>query len=208
MVQGLRLHTPNAGPWDLTHGRGTISHIPPLRVHSAQLKQAPWTVVLEDSGESLGLQGDPPSPSQSRSVLNIHWKDWCWSWNSNTLATSCKEWIHWKRPWCWERLKAGWEGDNRGWGGWMASPTWRTWMWASSGRQWRTGKPGKLYSMGLQSWTRLSNWTTISYELTCRCKPLKHRSHSSSWHYAAIWNGATFFKTRPLDLKRLHTFES
>ena len=39
--------------------------------------------------------------------LNIHWKDWCWSWNSNTLATQCKELTHVKRPWCWERLKAG-----------------------------------------------------------------------------------------------------
>ena len=44
-------------------------------------------------------------------ILNIHWKDWCWSWNSNTLATSCEELTHWKRPWCWERLKA--EGRRR-----------------------------------------------------------------------------------------------
>ena len=52
-----------------------------------------------------------------KSVLNILWKDWCWSWNSNTLATWCKELTLTKRPWCWERLKAGWEGDNRGWHG-------------------------------------------------------------------------------------------
>ena len=52
-----------------------------------------------------------------KSVLNIHWKDWCWSWHSNTLATWCKELTLTKRPWCWERLKAGWEGDNRGWHG-------------------------------------------------------------------------------------------
>ena len=58
-----------------------------------------------------------------KSVLNIHWKDWCWSWNSNTLATWCKDLTPWKRPWCWERLKAGGEGDDRGWDGWMASPT-------------------------------------------------------------------------------------
>ena len=49
--------------------------------------------------------------------LNIHWKDWCWSWNSNTLATWCKELTHWKRPWCWERLKAGGKADQRGWDG-------------------------------------------------------------------------------------------
>ena len=57
-----------------------------------------------------------------RSVLNNHWKDWCWSWNLNTLATWCKL-THLKRPWCWERLKAGREGDYRGWDDWMASLT-------------------------------------------------------------------------------------
>ena len=49
-----------------------------------------------------------------KSVLNIHWKDWCRSWNSNTLATDWEEMTHWKRPWCWERLKAGREGVDRG----------------------------------------------------------------------------------------------
>ena len=70
--------------------------------------------------------------------------DWCWSWSSNTLATWCKELTHWKRPWCWERLKAGGGGDDRGWDGWMASLTRWTWDWASSRRWWRTGKPGVL----------------------------------------------------------------
>ena len=65
------------------------------------------TLVLEKIRESLGLQGDQTSRSYRKSVLNIHWKDWCWSWRSNTLATWCKELTHWKRPWCWERLKAG-----------------------------------------------------------------------------------------------------
>ena len=53
--------------------------------------------VGEDSWESLGLQGDPTSPFQRSSVLGVHWKDWCWSWNSNTLATWCEELTHWKR---------------------------------------------------------------------------------------------------------------
>ena len=82
--------------------------------------------VGEDSWESLGLQGDPTSPSW-RSVLHVHWKDWCWSWNSSTLSSCCEELTHWKRPWCWEGLGAGGEGDNRGWDGWMASPT--RWAW-------------------------------------------------------------------------------
>ena len=89
--------------------------------------------VGEDSWESLGLQGDPTSPSYRKSVLNIHWKDWCWSWNSNILAPWCEELTHLKRPKCWERLKAGGEGNDRGWDGWMASPTQWTWVWASSG---------------------------------------------------------------------------
>ena len=63
--------------------------------------------VGEDSWESLRLQGDPISPSWRRSVLGVHWKDWCWSWNFNTLATSREELTHWKRPWCWEGLGAG-----------------------------------------------------------------------------------------------------
>ena len=102
-----------------------------------------WTVVGEDSWESLGLQGDPTSPSWRKSVLNIHWKDWCWSWNSNTLATWCEELSHLIIPWCWERLKVGEEGDDREWDGWMASLTRWTWFWASSGSWWWwTGKPG------------------------------------------------------------------
>ena len=60
-----------------------------------------------------------------KSTLNIHWKDCCWSWSSNTLATWCKE-HHWKRPWYWERFRAGEEGGDRGWDGWMASLT--QWM--------------------------------------------------------------------------------
>ena len=60
--------------------------------------------------------------------LIVPWKDWwCWSWNSNTLATWCKELTHWKRLWCWERLKAGEEGDDRDWDCWRASPT--QWAW-------------------------------------------------------------------------------
>ena len=67
--------------------------------------------VGEDSWESLGLQGDPTSPFW-RSALGFLWKEWCSSWSSSTLATSCEELTHWKRPWCWEGL-----GDRRrrGW---------------------------------------------------------------------------------------------
>ena len=71
-------------------------------------------------------------------------EDWCWSWNSNILATWCKELTHWKRPWCWARLRARGEGGNRGWDGWMASLTRWTWVWVNSGSWWWTGRPGVL----------------------------------------------------------------
>ena len=77
--------------------------------------------VGEDSWESLGLQGDPTSPFLITSVLGFLWREWCWIWNSSTLATSCEELTHWKRLWCWEGLGAGGEGGDRGWDGWMAS---------------------------------------------------------------------------------------
>ena len=115
----------------------------------------------EDSWQSLGQQGDQISQSQE-SVLNVHWKDWCWSWSSNTLATWYEEPTHWKRPQCWERLKVGGEGDDRGWDSWMASPTRWTWVWASSGSWWWIGKPGMLQSMRLQrvryDWVTELNW--------------------------------------------------
>ena len=92
-----------------------------------------WTVVLENTLESALDCKEilPVNPKGNQSWIFIG-KDWCWSWNSNTLATWCEELTHWKRPWWWERMKAGGGGNDRGWDGWMASLTWWTWVWASS----------------------------------------------------------------------------
>ena len=126
--------------------------------------------VGEDSWEPLGLQGDPTSPFWRRSVLGVHCKDWCWSWNSNTLATSCKELTHWKRSWCWEGLGAGGEGDDRGLDGWMASPTRWTWVWVKSGfvmdrESWRAVIHGVAKSRTrLSDWTELNWWSTEGYQ--------------------------------------------
>ena len=123
--------------------------------------------VGEDSWESLGLQGDPTSPSQRRSVLGVHWKDWCWSWNSNILATWCEELTHWKRPWCWERLRAGGERDDRRWDGWMASLTQWTWVWVASWSWCWTGRCNVLWFMGSQrirhDWVTELNWTELKW---------------------------------------------
>ena len=72
----------------------------------------------------------------------------------------CEELTHWKKPWCWEGLGAGGEGDNRGWDGWIASLTRGTWVWVNSGSWWWTGRPGMLLFMG---WTRLSDWTELNW---------------------------------------------
>ena len=110
-----------------------------------------WTVVLEKTLKSpLDYKEIQPVILKEICPGCVHWKDWCWGWSSNTLATWCEELTCWKRPWCWERLKAGGEGDNRGWDGWMASPTQWTWIWANSGSWWWTGRPGVLWSMGSQ----------------------------------------------------------
>ena len=76
-------------------------------------------------------------------------------------ATCCEELTHWKKPWCWERLKAGREGDDRGRDGWMASLTQWTWVWANSRRWWRTGEAwhAAVHRVA-KSRTQLSEWTT------------------------------------------------
>ena len=86
--------------------------------------------------------------------------------NSNTLATWCEELTHLKRPWCWERLKTGGEGVDRGWDFWKASMTQWTWIWGSSGSWWWTGNPGVLQSIGLQrvghDWATELKWMKLA----------------------------------------------
>ena len=132
-----------------------------------------------------------------RSVLSVHWQEWCWSWNSNTLATCCKELTRWKRPWCWERLRAGGERDDRGWNGWMASLTQWTWAWVNSGSWWWTGWPGVLWSTGSGrvrlDWVTELNWTEYypvwiyHILLISLCCFWMDRMFQSSWAYGGLW---------------------
>ena len=130
-----------------------------------------WTVVLEKALESpLDCKEiKPVNPKGNQSWTFIGRTD-AEAEAPNTLATWWEELTHWKRPWCWERLKAGGEGDDRGWDGWMASLTWWTWVWANSMRWWWTGKPDMLQSMGSQRVGHdLSNWTELSNRTNDRC---------------------------------------
>ena len=103
-------------------------------------------------------------------VLGVHWKDWCWSWNPILWSPGANSWLL-KRSWCWERLRAGGEGNDRGWDFWMALPTQWIWVWVDSGSWWWTGRPGMLWFMGLQSRTWLRDQTELtevtSHSLYC-----------------------------------------
>ena len=111
-------------------------------------------------GEFLGLQENQISQSKGN-------QPWIFfgSWSSNALVTWCQELTHLKRPWCLERLKAGGEGHDRGWDGWMASLTQCTWVWASSRRWGRTRKPGVLQCTGSQRVRH--NWATEQKQWQC-----------------------------------------
>ena len=118
-----------------------------------------WTVVLEKTLES---------PSDCKEIQPVQPKgNQFWIFIGRTdaeaetpiaLATWCKILTHLKRPWCWENLKAGGEGDDRGWDGWMASPTQWTWVWLNSGSWWWAERPGMLQSLGSQRVGH--NWAT------------------------------------------------
>ena len=122
----------------------TIKKAEPRRIDAFELwcwrilMRVPWTARRSNQSILKEINSD------------YFWKDWCWNWNSNTLATWWEELTHWKRPWCWEWLKAGGEGDNRGWDVWVASLTQWPCVCASSGSWWWTGKPDVLQSMWSQ----------------------------------------------------------
>ena len=129
-----------------------------------RLLRVPWTV--RRSNQSILKEISPE-----------YWNNWCWSWNSNILAIWCKELTYLKRPWCWERLKAGGEGDDRGWDGWMASLNQWTGVWVNSASWWWTGRPGVLQFMGSQrvghDWVTELNWTDLNFK-TIVCNSPQH----------------------------------
>ena len=124
-----------------------------------------WTVVLEKTLES---------PMDCKEIQPVHPKgNQCWIFIGRTDAEAeapilwppdGKNWLIWKILWCWERLKAGEEGNDRGWDSWMASLTWCTWVWASSRSWWWTVKPRLLQSMVSQRAGH--NWATEIASIT------------------------------------------
>ena len=128
-----------------------------------------WTVVLKKTLESpLDYKEikpvNPKEINPEYSLLKLKLK-------LQYLGHLMEEPTHWKRPWCWERLRTGGEGDDRGWDGWMASPAQWTWVWVDSGSWWWTGRPGVLWLMGSQSvghnWVTELNWTEPIHGSLC-----------------------------------------
>ena len=126
-IQKHRHHFANKGLYSQSYGFSS-THAQMWKLdHKESWMLKNWcfgTVVLEKTLESpLDSKDIKPVNHKKKWTLNIHWKDWCWSWSSNTLATWCKELTHWKGPWCWERLRTGGEGHTKdeiiGWHNWL-----------------------------------------------------------------------------------------
>ena len=129
-----------------------------------------WTVVLENilEGPLDCKKIKPVNPKENQSWIFIGRTD-AEVETPILWLPDAKNWLIGKKPWCWERLKAGGEGEGRGWDGWTVSPTRWTWVWASFGIWWWPGKPDLLQSMGSQrvghDWATELNWITVLFGL-------------------------------------------
>ena len=145
-----------------------------------RLLRVPWT--SRTSNQSILKEIRPGCPLEGLML----------SWNSNTLATWWEELTHLKRPWCWERLRTGGEGDHRGWDGWMAASTRCTWVWVDSRSWWWTGRPGVLWFMGLQrvghDWvTELTDWLNTSWHNNTLCVGCQQPTHGFPKWISVSW---------------------
>ena len=168
-----------------------------------------WTVVLEKTLES---------PLDCKEIQSVHSEgDQPWDFFGGNDAKAetpvlwppdAKNWTHLKTPWCWERLKVGGEGDDRGWDGWMASLTWWTWVWLNSGSWWWTGRPGVLQFMVSQesdtteqliwcdlicgpSVIRLTSFLWLWFQCVCPLMPSCNTYHLT-WVYLTLGVGYLF----------------
>ena len=124
-----------------------------------------WTVVLEKTLESpMDCKGSNQSILKEISP-GISLEGMMLKLKLQYFGHLMRRADYWKRPWCWEGLRAGGEGDDRGWDGWMVSPTLWTWVWVNSRSWWWTGRTGVLWFMGSQrvghDWASELNWSTI-----------------------------------------------
>ena len=199
--------------WDLEHREGWVPK-----------NWCFWVVVLKETLES---------PLDCKEIKSVNLK-WNQSWifigrtdaeaEAQYLATWCEQLTHWKRPWCWERLKAGGEGDDRGWDGWIALQTQWTWVWAGSRRWWRTGQHGVLQSM--ESQIVGHNWVTeqqqqIKRHLLLGRKVMTHldsilksrdstsdkSASSQSIDFPVVMYGCESWTTKKAEGWRIDTFE-
>ena len=146
-----------------------------------------WTVMLEKTLESpLDCKEiQPVNPKGTQYWIVIRMTDI--EAEMSILWSPDNNWLIWKWPWCWERLKVWGEGDDRGWDGWMAPRTQWTWVWASSGSWWWSDRPGRLQSMGMQSQTWLSDWTDwLNHRMSIR-EDSKESLWKQNISYDSFW---------------------
>ena len=164
--------------WELDHKEGWASKIDAFELWCwRRLLSVFWTA--RKSNQSVLKEISPEYSLENQ------------SWN-NTLATWYKGRTCWKRTWCWERLRAGGEGGDRGWDDWMASPTRWTWVWVSSGSWWWTGRPGVLQFMGCKEsdTTERLNWTELYsrwYSAQCYVAAWMRGEFRGEWIHVYIW---------------------
>ena len=185
-IKKQRHYFANKGPSSQSYGFPS-SHVYMWQLDYKESWAQNWcflTVVLEKTLDS---------PLDRKEIKPVHLKgnqSWIFIGKTDAKAETpilwppdVKELTHWKRPWCWERLKAGGEGDDRGWDGWMASPTRWTWVWVDSGSWWWTGRLGVLRFMGSQRVGH--NWVTeLKLFKSCPtlCNPMDSSPPGSSIH--------------------------
>ena len=134
-----RYHLANNGPYSQSYDFSS-SHVLMRELDHKEgwtLKNWCFQIVLTSRRSNQSIL-NKISPEYSLEGLRL-------GWSSNTLASWCKESTHWKRPWCWERLKAKGTGGGRGWDGWIASLNQWKWNWANSGNSGGQTRQLKIY---------------------------------------------------------------
>ena len=167
--------------------------------------------MLLNCGEVQNLEKTLESPLDCKEIQPVHPKgnqSWVFGRTDAEAETPIlwpphAELTHWKRPWCWEGLGAGGEGDDKGWDGWMASLMRWTWVWVNSGSWWWTGRPGVLLFLGSQrvgyGWASELNWTEALFLLPIALYSLAILSQFSI-EVIKLFHIFTHFMLLPLDL--------
>ena len=175
--QGYGFSSSHVWMWELDYKENWVPKNWSFELWCWRLLRVPWTArrsILKEISPECSLEG-----LMLKLKLPIPW------------APDAKSWLIWKDPDAWKDFKEGGEGDDRGWDGWMASPTRWTWVWVNSGSWWWTGKPGVLQSTGSQrvgrDWATELNWIDLNPMLWSLFLPCSADGESLIWRCNILW---------------------